>query len=801
MVRLTPAGTVFAGVAVLSVPFAWFAWRNREQIGSRAFGAFFLVLSVAMGSYALGIGTADVGATFALYRLHLLAVTAMSLLWVVVALEVAGRQRWLNRYSLGLLGAIPTVTAILFVLPWTVPYVATVPATAEVGSMAGFGPGVIRLGVGLVALVATLLASGIYVRQFVRTRHINRAKAVAILTAAISPWLNLIFLILGFFTTHDISGPLFLFAGGVLAVTLARFETLDPVPAAHQSVVETMGNGVIVLDPADRIHEVNPSARSMLDIDEASTLRGDHVADWFPEWQQCDAPTDGWTQLSVERDDQRRYLELRVAPFTDHRDNTVGRLAELRDVTERETHERALARFQTIFTTVDDPVYVLDGDGRFELVNGSFVDLVGYSADELRGRPFGAVLASGERVPDPGEPAELVLQTAGGERLPVETVRKPIGTRFEGLDGGSVGSVRDISERRRVESALSRATERYETLVDASPLAIVAIDPAGRVERWNPAAEELFGYEEAAVLGDRLPIVPERDRERAREVSAAVFRGERKTNVNFVLERADGDRFDAAVSMAPIFDDSEIVGAVAVIADISEQRARERTLERQNERLDEFAEVVSHDLRNPLNIADGYVQMARETGDIDALDGVTEAHERMEEIIEDVLSLARDGADIDDPEVVLLSTVVDDAWAMTGGQPVELMRARDLGSVEGDPARLRSLFENLFRNVADHCPPGTTITVGSLDGRAGFYVADDGPGMSVDERESAFDTGYTTAEYGTGIGLATVKTIADAHDWSVHITDSADGGTRFEFETGPFGERRADHDDSVAESD
>ena len=790
MTQLTPMGAVFLGTAVLALPFAWLAWRQRGAAGRLPLAAFFLALSSSQAFYALGIGTVDVELRFLWYRLYLLTVTAMPLAWVAAALELSGRDRWLNRYSLGLLAGIPAVAAVVAFLPWTTELVATAPSAATVGALDGFEPGPVRLLLGLVGLVALVLASGIYLQLFVRTRHISRTKAVAILTAAVTPWLNIIFLAIGFFPRYDISGPLLLLAGGLLTLALVRSKTVDPVPAAHESVVQRMGNGVVILDADGRIHELNPSARSMLGVDAGATPAGDHIADWFDEWGQIDAAaTTEWQQLSVDRDGRRRYLEVRTDTITDYQDDDVGRMVELTDVTERETHERALARFQTIFTTVDDPVYVLDGEGRFELVNDSFVDLVGYGAEDLTGNPFGMVLADGEALPEHGEAVERAVETATGERIPVETTRKPIETRFEGLVGGSVGSVRDISERRRVESALSKTTERYETLVDASPLAIVAFDTDGRVERWNPAAEEMFGWSAAAVDGAELPIVPESGLERAQRVSDRVFDGERKVNVEFVLERADGSRFDASVSLAPMFDDSRIVGAVAIIADVSEQKARERALERQNDRLDEFAEVVSHDLRNPLSVADGYVQMARETGDVDHLDEVVEAHDRIEEIVDDVLSLARDGADIDDPVPVSLAETVDEAWSTTASGSISLEQG-ELGTVEGDPSRLRSLFENLFRNVGDHCPDGTTVTVGSLPDRHGFFVADDGPGMSADERQRAFESGYTTAEEGTGIGLSTVKTIADAHDWSVRVVESDSGGTRFEFETGPFGERR-----------
>jgi len=214
MVQLTPMGSVFLGTAVLSLPFAWLAWRQRGAAGRFPLAAFFVALSLSQVSYALGIGTVDVELRFLWYRLYLLATTAASLAWAAAALELSGRDHWLNRYSLGLLAGIPAVGAVVAFLPWTADLLATPPSEASVGALDGFELGPLRLLLGLSSLVALILASGVYVQLFVRTRHISRTKAVAILTAAVSPWVNIIFLVVGFFTLHDISGPFLLLAGG-----------------------------------------------------------------------------------------------------------------------------------------------------------------------------------------------------------------------------------------------------------------------------------------------------------------------------------------------------------------------------------------------------------------------------------------------------------------------------------------------------------------------------------------------------------------------------------------------------------
>jgi PAS domain S-box-containing protein len=498
--------------------------------------------------------------------------------------------------------------------------------------------------------------------------------------------------------------------------------------------------------------------------------------------------------VTLDDGTETRYLEARVAPFSDYHDVTVGYLVELRDVSDRERRERALSRFRTVFESVDDPVYVLDGDGRFTLVNESFASLVGSSRGALVGTPLSEVVSSpGDGATQSNDTPEYTLKTATGEVIPVETHQTPIEVEFEGFAGGAVGVVRDISERKRVEAELSRTTERYETLVESAPLAILAIDTEGCIERWNPAAESLFGWTTAEITGDPLPFVPETERDRFHQARIRVFDGEQVTDMAVVLEGRDGSRFDASVSLAPVFDTGgSVTGAVLVVADVTEQKERERALRQQNERLDQFASVVSHDLRNPLSVADGHVEVALESGDVEPLDTVRKAHERMETLIDDFLALAREGEAVTDPATVSLEPLVSDAWKMIETDEMTLELQDGLGTVEGDESRLRTLFENLFRNAADHAGPAPLVTVGPLRSRDGFFVADDGPGIPARQRHTVFESGHTRSPDGTGFGLSIVETIAEAHNWSITVQESVDGGARFEFETGPYGERKGD---------
>jgi signal transduction histidine kinase len=232
-----------------------------------------------------------------------------------------------------------------------------------------------------------------------------------------------------------------------------------------------------------------------------------------------------------------------------------------------------------------------------------------------------------------------------------------------------------------------------------------------------------------------------------------------------------------------------------------ERKQWETDLERTNDRLEEFVSVVSHDLRNPLNVANGSLELVQaELDDADLsetarthLAEATQSLERMETLIKDLLTMARDRESELDLEPIDLSELCVDCWNTVDTTAASVSIETDR-TIQADENRLKQLFENLFRNSIEHSStddqpsagetstpenPDVQITVGETSG--GFYVADDGPGIPPEERDKVFETGYSTATDGTGFGLSIVKQVADAHDWTVTVTASEQDGARFEF--------------------
>jgi PAS domain S-box-containing protein len=220
---------------------------------------------------------------------------------------------------------------------------------------------------------------------------------------------------------------------------------------------------------------------------------------------------------------------------------------------------------------------------------------------------------------------------------------------------------------------------------------------------------------------------------------------------------------------------------------------RETELKQQNDRLSEFTGYVSHDLRNPLSVAQGYIQQAIETEDVNQLAAVVRAHDRMESLIEDMLLLARKGEVIGSVEPTNVETVAQNAWDTVDSRDAEFVVEGEL-KVTADSSRLQQVFENLFRNSVEHGStksrtqsgdsveddgPGLTVTVRCQEDR--FVVADDGRGFGGDPPR--FEPATETE---SGLGLSIVSKIIDAHGWSITARDGDSGGCQFDitgFET------------------
>ncbi|RQH00712.1 PAS domain-containing sensor histidine kinase [Natrarchaeobius oligotrophus] len=330
-----------------------------------------------------------------------------------------------------------------------------------------------------------------------------------------------------------------------------------------------------------------------------------------------------------------------------------------------------------------------------------------------------------------------------------------------------------------------KAQRRFDTFVEeiADPVVAVSFQAAEpTVTAINPAFTETFGHGDEAI-GRSLPelIAPAEARSEATDVW---FRSDADGGVEIERLTAGGERRTFIFQPVIVSSFDGAVEGYGIYTDITDRKRRERRLTRQNEQLERFVSVVSHDLRNPLTVAQGNAELARELASspevADHVEEVVAAHRRMESLVEDLLTLASQGRTVDDPCPVRLGTVVSNAWHYVDTTDARLVEEypQEL-TIEADGDRLCQLFENLIRNAIEHGRDDATVTIRIGWDEGVLFVEDDGPGIDPDQREDVFDHGYTTSTEGTGFGLAIVEAIADAHGWTVDVVDGRDGGARF----------------------
>jgi PAS domain S-box-containing protein len=328
----------------------------------------------------------------------------------------------------------------------------------------------------------------------------------------------------------------------------------------------------------------------------------------------------------------------------------------------------------------------------------------------------------------------------------------------------------------------------FRGLIESSPDAIIIANPeTEEIVEVSQGAEVFFGYtqEELRSMGV-FDLHPASERERyerlfdthLQEQPAVISQFDDGSPVCVVT--ADGDRVPVEINAWMIGDERHSQPLFqGVFRDVSERLYRQRELERQNERLNEFANTVSHDLRNPLNVAQGRATLLDQEYDSEHLDSLRSALDRMEEIIEDTLTLARNGQRVGEMESINLASRVGNYWQMVD-TPDATLEIKDDLTIRGDPNRVQHIFENLFRNAVEHGGDDVTVQMGQVDEDT-LYVEDDGPGIPDDERDAVFELGYSSKDDGSGFGLAIVKRLAEAHGWETTLTDSESGGARFEF--------------------
>ena len=597
-----------------------------------------------------------------------------------------------------------------------------------------------------------------------------------------------------------------------------REQELRMVRGQFEQFAGTVRDAFFLL-PVDysAVEYVNPAVETIYGVtpeeaydDPRAWLRHVHPDDEDALLARVEAQQDGTVDWPIKQefridhpDRGVRWVQARIDTIPDETGNPSRLAGITTDITDRKEQERAVRRNQAFLEQTQavanvggwdldrrtdslrwtDEVYRIHGvDPTFEPTVDDAIAF--YHPDDRE-----TVRDALERVTTTGEPHDLEARIVTDDDQ-VRWVRIRGEPRYEeGEVVGVRGTVQTITERIRRERQLEEQTEQveqlatryerqYRTLFEEAPvMTVLTRSEDGRpiIEDCNSQFTETLGYEADAVRGRELaafytPASVDRLRSNGYERSL----DGQFTSANRDLRTADGAVVETLLRAVPRrAADGDVVGTVAMYIDITERES----VKRANERLEAFTSVVSHDLRNPLNVATGRLELASDECDSEHLAALGRALRRMETLISDLLTLAREGREVTGTQLVPLDTMCDRCWETVETKQATLITDTDRG-VQANNSRLRQVFENLFRNAIEHGGTDVTVTVGEIDG--GFYVEDDGPGIPSGMDTDVFTAGYSGSTNGTGFGLSIVKQIVTAHDWQIRVTDGADGGARFE---------------------
>ncbi|WP_324666187.1 PAS domain S-box protein [Haloarcula sediminis] len=595
-----------------------------------------------------------------------------------------------------------------------------------------------------------------------------------------------------------------------------------------QTIKDRMTDAVIEVSADFTVTQLDERAERILDK-EADTVLGHRLWDVFPALTDTQFEPvirnamEFRSSTSVEGylEEIDTGLEFAIYPEFDG-----GLTIYTRDITERKEQEKVLTRNTRaidkapIGITITDPS---QEDNPIIYANDRFQGLTGYSDTESLGR--NCRFLQGEATdPEPVARMREAVDNEDSVSVDLRNYRKD-GTEFwsqvsiapvrdeDGSVVNYVGFQHDISDQRRRNRVLREmydiVSDRHQSFEDKVQ-ALLELGRGALNAEYGTLSEirgEEYLFEFVATDDDSIQsgdVVP------VSVTNCELVASSEETLVAGDIERdapeqTDRDGFTewgiACYLGAPVFTGDEVYGTFCfygtearsdqfsgwqvtlvdlmsrwVSYEIQHREANEQ-LQQTNERLEQFASVVSHDLRNPLNVADGHLELADKEYDSDHHDAIGRALGRMEVLITDLLALAREDKSTTEKTAIRITTLTENCWdnVDTGNASIVTDIER---TIRADEGRLSQVFENLIRNAVEHGGDSVTVQVGELDD--GFYLEDDGPGIPMDERDDVFDAGYSTSDKGTGFGLSIVKRVIDAHDWEINLTERSGGGARFE---------------------
>jgi PAS domain S-box-containing protein len=521
-----------------------------------------------------------------------------------------------------------------------------------------------------------------------------------------------------------------------------------------------------------------------------------------------------------------RVIEVSVsfAPLRDEVGRVSALLTVITDASERkrlEIAERDQLFLGSIVSSADDAIVSKDLNGVVTSWNKAAERLFGYTAEEMIGKPIDVLIPRNH----PDEEAQILKRIRRGEPIEhyeTDRMRKdgtiinisvtisPIRDRIGRIIGASK-IARDITERKRLQKA-EEAESFLTAVVESAEDAIIGKTLDGIVISWNPAAEKLYGYTAAEIVGKPVTILipPDHPNEEA-QILDRIRRGDRIRHYETKRMRKDGEIIDVAQTLSPVKDSlGRIIGVSNITRGIaqqkrSEEREREalkqaqdakRQAEEASRAKDEFLATVSHELRTPMTAILGWSRMLlagqltaeRQQKAIETIDRNARSQAQLIEDLLDISRIVSGRLRIDFKSVDLANVIAAAVEAVRPAAEAKNIRIQTIlssgtGPILGDAERLQQVIWNLLSNAIKFTPRDglVQIELHRVESQIEMCVTDNGVGIKPEflphlfERFTQADSSITRSRGGLGMGLAIVKSLVELHGGVVSASSAGQG--------------------------
>jgi PAS domain S-box-containing protein len=598
--------------------------------------------------------------------------------------------------------------------------------------------------------------------------------------------------------------------------------------ALLQSIISSIGDGIIVADNGGRITHFNPAAERML----GTRPTGDSPEAWAGDYglflpdRVTPFPVRELSLSRALRGEESNDVEMFVRnsnvpngasiratgrPLRDEAGNLIGGVVVFRDVTER---ARVKKERDLLFNLSTDMLCVVGFDGYFRQLNPAWQRTLGWTVEELMSKPCTDFIHPEDLrstvdtlTPKPGEgpfPSENAIAFENRYVCKDGSYRWISWNSHLSLDEQLiVGVARDVTEQRKA----GETRAMLAAIVETSDASIIGETLDGKILAWNPGAERMYGYTPKEAIGESISmLIPPDCSNEESDTLGRIKTGERVPPYETARLTKGGKRIDIWLAASPLRDaGGRVIGTSRISRDITrlketeqEVKRKSEELARSNAELERFAYIASHDLQEPLRMVTNYTQLLarRYAGKLDqeadefiayAVDGSN----RMRGLINDILTYSRIGTRGKPFEPTSVQTVLDDAIGNLEHAIKEsgaVITHSSLPTVLGDGSQLLQVFQNLIGNAIKfrrEDPPRVHVSAEQTGTEWVFSVHDNGIGIDsryFDRLFVMFQRLHSKSEYpGTGIGLALSKKIVERHGGRIWVESKLGEESTFRF--------------------